>query len=574
MKYYIYTSNLSGIMYFKNVLFILFVLLFQLHRVDTIKCDAGSYLLTNDCMLCPSGKFRNNTQDQSTCYLCELPSHTDGAAGSTDCSLCKDSTYLELSTKTCKPCKPNETQVPNHYWFCPSQAGTPADFWKNEITCGDNSTSKNGKCNLECDNKQVSKNNQCEDKQTCTGRQYIKENTCIDDPFFVTRIPFCYPSIETGKIQYNTERYSELPACKNCTGYDSINTLNMKDTWLKNWEMGNISIQENMTCQYECNSGYILDETNNLECKACSAGTYDTGGEMKYCDICEPGTFSMSGSSVCSDCVEGKFSNEESGICEDCCDLNFDYDETHRCNPKELYLTMKCGVRTTKINTKNCNGFADHSEDLTRWSIFGKQHCEMSCDPGKYLNPNMALCSSCPETGNYTQWDKDEICLPICNTGFWAQENPDSTVTNLKIYYKCTKCKTEIFFDKNSGANFFYDETTCHGKHDSEIKHCDHRRNSYQIGDYQDGDTICKFKCIEQTGNFFFLNILESISVLRVNKIDIEQQLNDFAINISMETFEGCIRYYVSTVKTYIVLVIIELATVVLAVDFLRYVCL
>eukprot|EP00045_Choanoeca_perplexa_P018471 m.292788 g.292788 ORF g.292788 m.292788 type:complete len:1973 (+) comp17829_c0_seq1:255-6173(+) len=336
-------------------------------------CNPGSYSTCQapssqgSCEKCSAGKYQNKTGYITSCTACKACPHGhvrigcgEGSAGV--CQQCLDSYIAPTSTyqDTCRPCD-----------TCAPGLGLSL--------CGGTSP---GVCTA-CPNTEFSATNSsdgCEPKQLCGAGQFAIDHGQVRD--------IDCESCGIGSFQSKTtHRNAECELCP-------INTY---------------SNESKSTSCYDCPriAGQYTEGPGARGCATCPEGTRLIGETNRSCELCQAGSFSSAGSTVCLTCVAGKFSDVNgSSECPFCPEGYRSAAGSQQCDP------CPAGTKGT----------------------LQRSHCDQ-CPPGQFQpHEGQAECIKCP-TG-FTVTNGFQECRDLQPPVILLDPNTHIQEANLPFSYR------------------------------------------------------------------------------------------------------------------------------------------
>lgn len=236
--------------------------------------------------------------------------------------------------------------------------------------------------------------------------------------------------------------------------------------------LGSFSLAGSSVCS-TCSAGSFSDVSDASACQKCGAGKFlagtgATGGGQ--CLLCDVGSFSGEGSSVCTDCGPGTFTNTQGlGACSSCdpglFSNQFGSSACSKCSPGNFTPAsgyadcIHCPVgKYSDVMGASLCGLCQPGEFS---AIPGRTACSQ-CEPGQYSSsPGESECQSCV-AGSYSSSTSSSMCAE-CQPGSFSrvdeaavcEECPAGTFSDDSGSSICTDC-AEGTWSKYGGATFCF----------------------------------------------------------------------------------------------------------------------
>jgi len=347
-----------------------------------IGCSVGTYSVSGACLLCPVGKYQNNTRS-ANCFNCSMGQYASGL-GSVFCTDCPVGSYSVNGP--CQSCAVGTYQNATRASACLNcTAGLYAS--------GDGSVF-------------------CSDCPTGTYAPTYALTSCLRCP--------------AGNYS-NTTKSSSCPPC-DAGLYANADAA----TVCFDCAAGTFSGGGATTCD-DCQPGRASNVTRASGCNVCDAGYFAAGGERRcqecgvgrfsgnesgICTPCENGTYAMnSTSTTCGICGAGTFSEEGFQQCVDCTEGEFaaapGSAECLQCDPGSFQ------ENSTSSGCATCppGRFA---------RISGQNKCEFCPKGFSTATSGASACTPC--RGNYYTDDEGLQSCKLCAPGKVASRQHDSCI--------------------------------------------------------------------------------------------------------------------------------------------------
>jgi hypothetical protein len=423
------------------------------------ECGMGQYILPSavlpnehdeekDCTECPMG--RRWTTSTSECSICKEGKYTD-MTGKTSCNDCPKNTFLQDpntqqqlhdNENDCLQCQSLQFTVTTSANRCQR---CPAGRWTDESS-GD----------IEC--------------MQCTEGQFnaqIGSTQCLNCPsgFFQEEKGhmYCLPCIP-GKLQprEGSSECSDCPFGQHQQGIESVACVDCKDGTYSN-VVGLVQCYQCIPGQFQnekgqssckdCSYGQYQDVAAGTTCKDCNQGRFSDDIGLVQCLKCSPGTHeNQLGSTSCKICARGTYnevaeSKEET--CVSCPDGSSNSkDGSTNCvnNPLGSYM-QKDGVDFQLCpQGHSCKGAAEPKVECTPGSAAenqGSVKC-LTCTPGMYASTFASvMCTSC-RYNHFARNPGATACLR-CPLGSKTQDGQTGATS-------CQKCGAGEYGESCSGC--------------------------------------------------------------------------------------------------------------------------